>query len=221
MRQTHRTSMTANQAITSPTLSNVYMNPTSIVGQRLESAENRLSDFRVLQANARKSREGQEALFNDARLRRFGAIAMQEPHCFTSQDGKAIVTPVSSSVWIQHLPTKTSSSRWPVRSCLWTHKDIRTTQIPVQSHDLTAILLHLHNMTVLLVSVYIPPIGTAEWGPPSRLQDSRHLQHRVRLLRDAVNSVRALHAQVEVLRLGDFNRHDHLWGGDGVATSIR
>lgn len=202
--------MTANQANTLPTLSETCMHPTNYPRQRVESTDDRLRDFRVLQANVRKSREGHEALFNDPRLRSFGAIAIQEPHCFTSQEGKVVVTPATSSVWIQHLPTKISSSRWPVRSCLWTHKDIRTTQVPVQSHDITAVLLHLHGVTVLLASVYIPSIGTAEWGPPSRLQDSRHLQHRLRLLQEAFNSVRALHAQVEVLLLGDFNRHDHL-----------
>jgi len=146
---------------------------------------------------------------------------MQEPYCFLSQEGRVVVTPVTSSVWIQHLPTKKSSSRWPVRSCLWTHKDIRTTQIAVPSHDLTAVLLHLQNVPVLLVSVYIPPIGTKEWGSPSRLQDTHHLQHRTRLLREAYNTARTRYGQVEILLVGDFNRHDHLWGGDQVATTSR
>ena len=213
--------MSAHPASSLTTLSEADTSQYNIRDGNGESTVHDYRDMRILQANMRKSREGQEALFNDARLRSFGAIAVQEPHCFTSQEGKPIVTPVTSSIWIQHLPTKISPSRWPVRSCLWTHKDIRTTQIPIPSHDLTAVLLHLPTITVMLASVYIPPTGTAEWGPPSRIQDNNHLRHRLRLLQEAINTARGSYTQVEVLLLGDFNRHDHLWGGDRVATTTR
>lgn len=67
---------------------------------------------------------------------------------------------------------------------------------------------------LLAVSVYVPPMR----GPAGRELLADHL----RLIRQAILGLRAeVGNKLDILVVGDFNRHDQLWGGDLVATSKR
>ncbi len=79
-------------------------------------------------------------------------------------------------------------------------KDLDTEQVPVESSDMTAALLRTSDRVLLVVSVYVEGrdgqalIGTCHIL--SRLiQDARHKEGGV----------------VDVVIMGDCNRHDQLW----------
>ncbi len=79
---------------------------------------------------------------------------------------------------------------------------------PVSSYDLTAAMLYLQEYTVLIVSIYIP------CNDEQTLITATHLMEK--LIKDARRKVPK---ELQVLLLGDFNRHDQLWGGDEVASA--
>lgn len=87
---------------------------------------------------------------------------------------------------------------------IWTHRDLRAHQVPVHSRDLTAVLVHLEDRTVPAVLVHIPAMTTS---------DDEELHSRLELIREAAKTVRRSHRhQVELVIVGDFNRHDQMWG---------
>jgi exonuclease III len=80
-----------------------------------------------------------------------------------------------------------------------------TEQVRVEDADLTAVLVRVEEKTVLVVSVYVEG------------KDEGELDKTVRLIRELIRSTaRSTGTKVEVILAGDFNRHDQLWGGDGV-----
>ena len=82
---------------------------------------------------------------------------------------------------------------------LWIRKGIQAEQLPADSHDLTAVLLYLQDYTVLIVSTYIPG------------NDQRALVTAMRLIDKLISDTRRkAPKELQVLLLGDFNRHDHL-----------
>ena len=79
-------------------------------------------------------------------------------------------------------------------------------RIPIASSDLTAALLTLKNLTILIISAYVA--GADE-------EALRTLTHEIR---HAIRETRQkMSTQVEVMLLGDFNRHDQLWGGEDIS----
>jgi hypothetical protein len=95
--------------------------------------------------------------------------------------------------------------RWAVRSMLWVRKDIKCEHVIVPSADLTVALLRLPGRSMLLASVYVEGGNTAA------------LSGTMRLLDDAISTAqRRGGPRLDVVVAGDFNRHDQLWGGDGV-----
>jgi len=77
---------------------------------------------------------------NDQALRGFGMLAIAEPYAWI-RDGRTITAPVAHPYWTKLVPTLQQPERWTFRSMLWINKDIDTTQIPIQSADLTAALI--------------------------------------------------------------------------------
>ncbi|KAI3281822.1 hypothetical protein DTO002I6_9659 [Penicillium roqueforti] len=90
---------------------------------------------------------------------------------------------------------------------LWINKEVEAEQVPVESPDITAAVIRLPERRVFLASVYV------KGGSISALDDA--CNH----LRDATTKVRReTGAVVDTLIVGDFNRHDQLWGGDEVSV---
>ena len=82
---------------------------------------------------------------------------------------------------------------------LWIWKDIKYEQILIQSSDLTAVILHLAERHVMVVSVYIEPRGAEE------------LEESLELLDNAIKKARKkVGQQIEVILAGDFNRYNKL-----------
>jgi hypothetical protein len=90
---------------------------------------------------------------------------------------------------------------------LWVNKDVEAEQVAVDSPDMTAAIIRLPERLVLVASVYVPGCD------PQALRDTcnnlRKIIYEVRRKADTV---------VEVAVVGDFNRHDQLWGGDAVSV---
>ena len=77
----------------------------------------------------------------------------------------------------------------------------------ILSSDLTAVILHLAERYILVVSVYMEPGGTEE------------LEKSLKLLDNVIKKAREkIGQQIEVIFAGDFNRHDELWGGNNIGV---
>ena len=91
---------------------------------------------------------------------------------------------------------------------LWVRKDIECEQVSVPSADLTVALLRLPDRSVLLASVYVEGANVVA------------LSEAISLLDTAISTAqRRGGPRLDIVVAGDFNRHDQLWGGDGVLST--
>lgn len=160
--------------------------------------------IQILQLNMQKRRGVQHGVMNDASLEGYTALAISEPYIF-EMDGKVRTSPMGSQSWTAILPSQSHDARWAVRSMLWVRKDIECEQVYVPSADLTVALLRLPDRSVLLASLYVEGASSAA------------LFETLRLLDDAISTAqRRGGPRLDMVVAGDSNRHDQLWGGDGV-----
>jgi exonuclease III len=90
---------------------------------------------------------------------------------------------------------------------LWINKDVEAEQVTIPSLDMTAAIIRLPERSLLVVSVYVPGLDA------QALRDTYdNLQNTIREVRRKANTA------VELVIVGDFNRHDQLWGGDEVTA---
>ena len=91
---------------------------------------------------------------------------------------------------------------------LWVRSDLEVEQIPVPSADLTAAKIRLPDRIVLMVSVYV------EGGSDEALEGAvGELDRLIRRFRGGTGT------RTDIILAGDFNRHDQLWGGEGVSPA--
>ena len=152
------------------------------------------SNLKVLQLNIRKQAETQLSLLNDEALRDYAAIATQEPHARKIDDA-LITTPMSHPNWTKLVPTIQREEKWLIRSMLWVNTALNTTQIPIQSPDITAAYIKLPERSILVASIYIEPAN----------QDL--LQQALTHLRTAASQT-PVGERVDILFLGDFNLYN-------------
>ncbi|KAI3091337.1 hypothetical protein CBS147333_10307 [Penicillium roqueforti] len=161
--------------------------------------------LRVIQLNVRKQGAVHESLMNDEATQNAVALAIQEPQARRIQ-GRLLTTPMGHHKWTMMVPSTWREGRWVIRSMLWINKEIEAEQVPIESPDLTAAVIRLPEQLIFMASFYV------EGGNASALDDACNR------LRDAITKVqRDAGAVVEILIVGDFNRHDQLWGGEDVS----
>ena len=166
------------------------------------------SVFRMIQLNVRKQGEVHDSLMNDKEMQGVTVMAIQEPHARRMQ-GRLLTTPMLHHKWTKMVPSTWREGRWPIRSMLWVSREVEAEQVRIESPDLTAAIIRLHERRVLVVSVYIPG------GDPQALRDTCNK------LDEAITDVRRRAGTVvDVMLAGDFNQHDQLWGGEDV-TMVR
>ncbi|KAG6996291.1 RNA-directed DNA polymerase from mobile element jockey [Fusarium oxysporum f. sp. conglutinans] len=163
--------------------------------------------LQVYQLNVRKNDKVRLSMMNDQDLRDYAALAVAEPWACTIE-GQVVTTPNYHSNWTKMIPTKTREprvSRWPIRSMLWIRRDLEAEQVPIPSPDLTAAIVRFPERDVLAVSVYV------EGRNEQALEAAMGQLHR------AIAEFRnGSGRRTDVILVGDFNRHDTLWGGDEV-----
>jgi hypothetical protein len=114
-------------------------------------------------------------------------------------------SPIGHQSWTAILPSQRHDGRWALRSMLWVRKDIECEQLSVPSADLTVALLRLPDRLVLLASVYVEGANVAA------------LSETISLLDTVISTgQRRGGPRLDIVVAGDFNRHNQLWGGDGV-----
>lgn len=161
--------------------------------------------FRMLQLNVRKQGEVHESLMNDVDTQDATVVAIQEPQA-RKIHGRLLTTPMGHHKWIKMVPSACREGRWAIRSMLWVNKDVEAEQVPVESPDVTAAIIWLPGRVVLIVSVYVPGA------------DAEALKDTCDKIYEAVAKARRrTGVTVDAVIVGDFNRHDQLWGGDDVS----
>ena len=160
---------------------------------------------RIIQLNVRKQGAVHDSLMNDEETRDAVALAIQEPQARRIQ-GRLLTTPMGHHKWTKMVPSTWREGRWAIRSMLWVNKDVEAEQVPIESPDLTAAVIRLPERLIFMASVYV------EGGDAAALNDACDR------LRKAISKVRQdAGTVVEIIIVGDFNRHDQLWGGDDVS----
>ena len=158
--------------------------------------------FQILQLSVGRREGVQHSLLNDHDIKEYSVLAIQEPTAII-RDDILITTPMAHREWTKIVPSVHREGRWAFRSMLWVNSRVDARQVPVLSPDITAALIKLPTRQILVASVYVAP-GDVE------------------ARKEAINHLRGLYHQtqtgsrVDSVFFGDFNLHDHLWGGDDV-----
>lgn len=109
----------------------------------------------MVQLNVRKQGEVHDSLMNDEEIQDATIVAIQEPHARRIQ-GRLLTTPMQHHKWTKMVPATWREGRWPIRSMLWVNKEVEAEQVRIESPDMTAAIVRLHERQTLVVSVYIP-----------------------------------------------------------------
>ena len=164
-----------------------------------------IKPFRVVQLNVKKQGTIHESLMNDEELSGTAVIMVQEPQA-RNVGGRLLTTPMAHHKWTKMTPSTWREGRWAIRSMLWINNELEAEKIQTGSPDLTAAIISLDHRRVLVFSVYVAG-GNEE-----------ALRNTCTTVRKLISeSRRQADKPVDVVIAGDFNRHDQLWGGDGVS----
>ncbi|KAJ5198762.1 uncharacterized protein N7498_007879 [Penicillium cinerascens] len=176
-----------------------------VVGSSTRHAMNKT--LRVMRLNVRKQGAVHDSLMNDEETQDAVALAIQEPQARRIQ-GRLLTTPMGHHKWTKMVPSTWREGRWAIRSMLWVNKDVEAEQVRIESPDLTAAVIRLPERRIFIASVYV------KGGDASALDDAYdHLRKAITKVRRDSGTV------VDTMIMGDFNRHDQLWGGDEMSPA--
>jgi hypothetical protein len=170
-----------------------------------------MNRLRVLHLNVGKRPVVQQSLLNDDSLKDFDALTVVEPYIFRHpQTGVPTITP--DRRWEVFSPTTMRAdghARHAFRAAIWVNTRCKATQIPADSYDVAAVLLHLKERKLLLIACYEARAADTE---AIREQDLRAMIQTLELtIKKAQREVGVV--QLEILICADFNRYHVLWGG--------
>jgi hypothetical protein len=148
---------------------------------------------------------------NDDSLEDFDALAVVEPYIFRHpQTGIPTITP--DRRWEVFRPTSMRTdghARHAFRAAIWVNIGCKATQIPADSYDVAAVLLHIKERKLSLIACYEARAADTE---AIREQDLRAMVQTLELtIQEAQREVGVV--QLEILICTNFNRYHVLWGG--------
>lgn len=161
----------------------------------------------------KKCREAQHALHNDRALEDFHFILGQEPSCFLADE--QVVLPGTNPRWTRFIAQGRRSFRAPIRLCIWASRELAVTQLAADSADITAVVAHIKQRRLLIVSVYIPDLCSRR----TKDENLEELSSRLDMIRGLVETEQLRDPHMEVVIAGDFNRHNPLWGGSHINST--
>lgn len=178
------------------------------------------TDFKILQANIRKSKNVSQSLFNDDALQSYSVILTTEP--WVKLEGLVPITiPLTHTHWQPFFPSNKHSSpnhpNSPVfRSMIWINKvHTNVQQVNLMHHDICALILTLNDRSIFFASVDIP------FSRGSRTSNNLRLEKRLDLLQQAFLIEKQKDGNLELVITGNFNRWDSLWGGNTLNSHTR
>lgn len=161
--------------------------------------------LRMIQLNVAKKGPVLDSLLNDTDIEDAGVLAIQEPQARLIS-GRLLTTPMGHHRWTKMVPPLYNEGRWAIRSMLFVRNDLDAEQVPVGSADTTAVLLRLPGRQILVFSVYVQGF------------DHQALRDACAVLQEVIEKTRRGTGEVvDLVIMGDFTRHDQLWGGEDVA----
>ena len=171
---------------------------------------------KFISANLNKSSGTQLSFLNDKDIKKYSALLITEPHILNVHNKPAIH---QHRNWTTVTPTiqGEDSVHHAFRTLILVNKNISFIQIPVDSSDITAGIIHTNHSTIFVASVYI--LGKNR-DITSRRTLARAVETRLATLDVAITTAKAKYGPTLTLVIGgDFNRHDPVWGGDTVPTN--
>lgn len=178
------------------------------------------SDFKILQANLRKSIDISQSLLNDDALQSYSVLLTTEP--LAKLNGSVPFTvPLTHTYWQPFFPlskyTPQEHPRSPVfRAMIWVNKAYTSIQqVEIVHRDICAVILILRDRKIFFASIYVP------CSRGSRTKDDLRLKKRLDLLQQAFLLQKQQDSNLELVITGDFNRWDLLWGGNSLASHTR
>ena len=168
-----------------------------------------VSLLQIMQWNVGKRREAQLSLLNDKGTMDFDVLLLQEPHSFTPRQQDKPVT-ATHHYWNSVLPTcfLPGAHGQRFRSMIYVNKRLSYQRIPIESGDLTAVVLKRGEDRILCISAYMA------YSRNTR-ECKEILQQNLNLIEGTLTQVRQKYPQAQLVLGGDFNRHDPLWGRVG------
>ena len=167
----------------------------------------------ILHLNVGKRRNVQNSLPNDETIKDFQAITVVEPYIFADPDNNQPTIPQDYR-WQIFRPTTFKTDvlpRFAFRTAIWVNARCKSTQIPVECPDTTAVLLDTGDAHLLLVASYEPRDGAGKAEKEEAMRE--RIENITEARRRAEEEVRGA---VNILVCADWNRYHPLWGGPEV-----
>ena len=164
--------------------------------------------LKILQLNTMRSKACMEALINDKQTAEIDILLIQEPSISYYR------THTQHRCWQLYQPNPAANSEGRCRSLIYVNKRLSPSahkQVQCNNLDATGILVNTSAGSILVFSVYIPPIGGTREAAEAELQNTLQALDMT-ITQNTPNSDGACHLVIG----GDFNRQDPLWGGDNI-----
>lgn len=167
-----------------------------------------MTTLKIIQLNTMRSKACMEALINDKQTAEIDILLIQEPSISYYR------THTQHRCWQLYQPSPAANSEGRCRSLIYVNRRLSPSahrQVQCDNLDTTGILVNTSAGSILIFSVYIPPIGGTREAAEAELQNTLQALDTT-ITQNPSNSDGACHLVIG----GDFNRQDPLWGGDNI-----
>ncbi len=113
--------------------------------------------FRIIELNAGRQKETKWSLINDNRTTLADILLIQEPYiCDNGDRNLSVHTHLEWTIYLSTAKSQAIRIQNSYRSLIWTHERLSALQIPVESSNITAVLVEVANYLVIIISTHLP-----------------------------------------------------------------